>query len=644
MSGKAATLDGDSSDSDSERERQKRHKTSRVDKVSRPFFPPTFFTVSSNQLSDGTRVTGEGELAMEHTYYLWWAQKIYVTLAYPSSSQLGLWVGSAMQLVILLNVITGIVASSPEMLTQPSTCSADMRVCGTIDGVYNCACTPVPLEALSQIDQICFVIFAVDYGLRLVTGLAGPPRVANLLADDWDNGELELQRQTKRTHLREVERTLRTSVPPLPVTEENTRPLIFAKLLRLDHGKNGKRFYCRCSLHRKLTVIIMISMGRSPDTSIHELGSRQLEEFYSKLQRYEDEFRAEFRRQRGWCGPVQAPPKPDDSCGECSASGGGCGGGGDCATCQNPRPACQSDPACRQGRGGACTTAEDDDDDTDDGNGVGDVERGSSGNNTSGGSNNIKSSSSSSSSADVEVAVEEHVVRWATGMSMLEKAHPTRSLFCCTPVRNRLGLLEAWALEVDDHFERVCHESELDAETVAPDCSYECDRPRSDPDWPLLHRAVIFIFSVEHLIDLVSILPLFISEASTASTTGANSISTTFLRVVRCFRLLRVIQLNPSSAATLHLLRKTVLNSAEQLAYLLLIGIILAILYAFIIHQLERGDFSVQCLSSGSCYASGAFIRPTLSGQDVELSPFRSVSVSVYYVLVTMTTLGYGDM
>ena len=137
------------------------------------------------------------------------------------------------------------------------------------------------------------------------------------------------------------------------------------------------------------------------------------------------------------------------------------------------------------------------------------------------------------------------------------------------------------------------------------------------------------------MIDFASIMPLFLQLVIKG---GGSAVSTTFLRVVRCFRLVRVIKLNPYSAATIYLLKKTMINSAETLAYLMLVAIILGVVFAFIMHQLESGIYTMN-----SDFPEGSFIRPQLGG-GWQTSPFESVGVSLYYVFVTMTTLGYGDI
>ena len=616
---------GDTSSSDEEHELKKKHKLSRTHRLATPWLVPTFFVVNTGQLSDGTNVADETDVVVEHTYSLTFMQKLHVTLEYPSVSQLGFWYGVCMQLVILLNVVSGVVASSPDFFYQPPSpcvdstgatleiaCNKDASLCPDV-----IVCAPETLPILDTIDFACFVIFAIDYLLRLVTSVFCPPRIAQLLHEEWDRGEIELQRQTKRAHYSEAIKSLKQHLPPLPQTEENVRPLIYAKLTQLDHFKNGSEFYCCCGFYKKLVVVIMNNMGRDHNTTVHQLGMRQLLEFYESLQRYESDFTAEFRRQRGWCGDLSKRAEDefedDPTCTSCGslcmpqnsctpASSGGC-----CKKNCKDSDACLPNPSSKD--------YEEDDDPNPDG----------------------------SKAGAVHPEFDDINKSWAKGMKQLEEERPTQSFFTCSPIRNRLSLREAWMMEVEHHFLAICDHNKLNPDEVAPSCRYEDERPRSDPDWPLYKRALHFIFSFQNMIDFAAVVPLFLLNVSTGGTNGGSAlVSTTFLRVIRCVRLLRVIKLNSYSAATLYLLRKTMVNSAETLLYLMVVAVIIGVLFAFIMHQLEAGTFRPM-LNSDDVVVT-AFYRRNLADSDFEVSPFRSVSVSLYYVFVTMTTLGYGDM
>jgi len=653
-------------------ERSKKNQMVHAMRTGQPFVVPTFFRIRTGELVEGSAVIHQqdGEVVTEHVYRLGWWQKMYVTLEYPAASRLGYFVGVAMLSVIILNVVVGIASSTPDLMYQPKTCSSSRVVCQNDANLCpnTTVCQPVSFSWLQKIDFACFVIFAIDYFTRFTLALFTPPRIVGLLSDDWDREESELQDQTRKTHLMEIQKDFQARlVPPDERTEEYIRPLILTKLMELNHFKNNGDMYCCCDMFRKITVIIMVLMNKPPLTQIHDLTTRQLMQFYECVNRYEAEFAEDYRLQRGWCTDRPEHAQGADCAGGGGCGGGpGCGGGGGCVGCEpqvkrsgrgrRRKKAVSTssfvsvgEPSTTEAAGsagegeeqeaGIRRTASRGDGQGDDGDvNWAELRRSRSG--TSGTAESMLGGDLEEDEEEDEDELEEgkgRDLRWARGLFRLERSRPLRSFFGCTPVRNRLSLREAWNLDIDQHFSAICamHPG-MDPDEVAPSCRYEDGKGRSDPDWPVVQRALVFFFNFSNMVDFASICPLFFILSSNASD---DVVSTTFLRVIRCFRLLRVVKLNPYSAAILLLLRRTMENSAQTLVYLMLVALILAVLFAFIMHELEQGTFSVT-----TDYPGGAYLRWDLSGTELQVSPFTSVSVTMYYIIVTMTTLGYGDL
>ena len=137
-----------------------------------------------------------------------------------------------------------------------------------------------------------------------------------------------------------------------------------------------------------------------------------------------------------------------------------------------------------------------------------------------------------------------------------------------------------------------------------------------------------------NLIDLASILP-FYSQLG-ASATGESS-SSSFVRVLRLARLIRLLKLGKKSA-TLDLLFKTMRQSLPALAIACFFIGLSVIVFASIFFILESGTYKVT-----ADHPLGKYFRSTLAQTAEEISPFKSIGHSLYYAIVTMTTVGYGD-
>ena len=147
-----------------------------------------------------------------------------------------------------------------------------------------------------------------------------------------------------------------------------------------------------------------------------------------------------------------------------------------------------------------------------------------------------------------------------------------------------------------------------------------------------------YICRFNSIIDFISILPFYFLLATTNTYVG---LSSGFIRVLRLPRLLQCMSdANGGSeiAALLGILFRCLHRSFRVLVFTLYFYFIGIILFSTIIFVLEGGNFVVN-----SEYPNGAYLRDNSMRTGLEESVFISIPLSIYFTVVTTTTLGYGD-
>ena len=147
-----------------------------------------------------------------------------------------------------------------------------------------------------------------------------------------------------------------------------------------------------------------------------------------------------------------------------------------------------------------------------------------------------------------------------------------------------------------------------------------------------------YICRFNSIIDFISILPFYFLLAKTNTYGG---LSSGFIRVLRLPRLLQCMSDahgGSAIAALLAILFRCLHRSSRVLVFTLYFYFIGIILFSTIIFVLEGGVFVVN-----SNYPDGAYLRDNFRRTELEESIFISIPVSIYFTVVTTTTLGYGD-
>lgn len=169
-----------------------------------------------------------------------------------------------------------------------------------------------------------------------------------------------------------------------------------------------------------------------------------------------------------------------------------------------------------------------------------------------------------------------------------------------------------------------------EAELVAANA--ESRAPRDEP--PLLSTAYqmyCYFMQIPNMVDLIAIVPYYIELSYKGPLLS-------MFRVLRLTRILAITKISGASDYSQVLLR-TIRKSFRVLIPLSFAVTLVIVLYACLIFVVEQGDFMVTPENP-----KGAYMRKNIDQNGLEMSPFRTISSAMYYVVVTLTTVGYGDL
>ena len=132
---------------------------------------------------------------------------------------------------------------------------------------------------------------------------------------------------------------------------------------------------------------------------------------------------------------------------------------------------------------------------------------------------------------------------------------------------------------------------------------------------------VAFFLNAMNLVDIVAIAPYFFSLGTTVAdegrTPGNRAMSLAILRVVRLVRVFRIFKLSRHSKG-LQILGQTIRASLRELGLLVFFLFICVVLFSSAVYFAEANDDHT--------------------------SQFKSIPDAFWWAVVTMTTVGYGDM
>lgn len=152
-----------------------------------------------------------------------------------------------------------------------------------------------------------------------------------------------------------------------------------------------------------------------------------------------------------------------------------------------------------------------------------------------------------------------------------------------------------------------------------------------DPDYTWKEKLWKYGTKAFNIIDLVAILPYYISFGVDV---GSGFVILRVLRLIRVFRILK----SKSVRVGLKIIQKALTQSIPALSILTFLTLLLVLLFGSLIFFFEGGKFTVN-----DDYPEGAYLRWNVDHSAKEESPFSSILVSIYWAIVTATTVGYGD-
>ncbi|CAE7429087.1 KCNA1, partial [Symbiodinium microadriaticum] len=143
----------------------------------------------------------------------------------------------------------------------------------------------------------------------------------------------------------------------------------------------------------------------------------------------------------------------------------------------------------------------------------------------------------------------------------------------------------------------------------------------ADPDWPWYVKFRKYVLQLMNVVDLLAIVPFYLEYlASTGS-------SIAIIRILRLARMLRIFKASKYNEGT-SLLLNTLTRSFSALTLLFFFTAIGVVLFGSLIYFMEAGSFKVT----------------EEYPDEEEETPFTSILVSCYWVIVTATTVGFGDL
>eukprot|EP00854_Cymbomonas_tetramitiformis_P011737 gene11737-13861_t len=147
-----------------------------------------------------------------------------------------------------------------------------------------------------------------------------------------------------------------------------------------------------------------------------------------------------------------------------------------------------------------------------------------------------------------------------------------------------------------------------------------------------MRKTVYWLLDTMNLIDAAAIAPFYVEAVL-----GTGSGGLGFLRVVRLARVFRVFKMGKYNEG-MQLFGRVMIMSSPALSLLLFFSLISMVVFGSMVYFAEAGEWTVN-----DQYPDGEYLRPDITHTDEEPTPFKSIPDSFWWVIVTSSTVGYGD-
>ena len=153
--------------------------------------------------------------------------------------------------------------------------------------------------------------------------------------------------------------------------------------------------------------------------------------------------------------------------------------------------------------------------------------------------------------------------------------------------------------------------------------------------FPDLKQLPKFLIKPFWLIDLLSILPFYIELVLTSIGGSSDAAVLRIVRIIRIFRIFRLLKAS-KNLEQVHLLAKALKDSREAILLMLFLEINLLFLFGSFVFYSEQGisEFNID---EGLWYYTDGMNSGNVSN-------FQSIPHTMWYLIVTISTVGYGDM